>query len=117
MSGLFVIHTHTQQDGLCKRRFCYQEYALAHGFAYVRQEHNTDFLGVRQDDQMRILPQWMEDVRSASQDRSASFFFVDARHRESFEEAILRGMQLPVVKDHELRLRIDQERRLAVDCL
>ncbi|MGI1662785.1 hypothetical protein ACRDNQ_11145 [Palleronia sp. KMU-117] len=115
VSGLYVIFSKTRQEQLTKRRNGYQQYMLDDGFGYVREDHNSAFLGERQSDRVLISPQWTADIEAVAGDPHATFFFVDNKHQEAVSDAIRRGLKLPVSRTTDASIRIDQERRLAAD--
>jgi protein gp37 len=80
-------------------------------FAYVREAIAPDTLGALEGQQVRILPQWIEDIGSVANDPEASFFFVEMRNRESVQHAVERGLSLPLVRRDDLLIHPDRERR------
>ncbi|MFT3687675.1 hypothetical protein [Paenirhodobacter sp.] len=113
MTGLYVIFSKRRQPHLSQRRCGYEEYPLDGAFGYVREEHNSRFLGRRQRDRVQISPEWIDDIRSVAADPEATFFFVENRNHENVADAIRRGVRLPIGTG--ATLRIDAERRLAMD--
>jgi hypothetical protein len=92
MTGLYVICSKRLQNQLSKRRCGYEEYTVGNTHAYIREEHNAHDLGRRADEHIQMLAQWIEDVRSVSDDSEASFFFMELKNRESTREAVQRGL-------------------------
>lgn len=82
---------------------------------YVREDHNSGFLGTREGDRVRMSSQWLADIGAVADDPGATFFFVECRHRETLPDAIRRGLALPVGKADDPALRVDAERRRAAD--
>lgn len=117
MTGLYVIFSKQKQEQLSKRRNGYQQYTLEGAFGYVREDHNTDFLGERQNDRIQMSSQWLADIKTVADDPDATFFFVDNRHREAVPDAIRRGLSLPISKTAGLTILIDVERRLAAEMM
>lgn len=96
MTGLYVIVSRRGGAHLARRRSGYRQVAVDGTQAYVREEHNSGFLGTREGDRVRISAQWMADIRAVAEDPEASFFFVEMKGRETLAEAIRRGLSLPV---------------------
>jgi hypothetical protein len=115
MSGLYVIWSRRSYDQLLRRRQGYGHLELDGGTAYFREEHNTDFLGRREGSHIRMMSQWFADIRMVAEDPTSTIFFVDMKGRESVEDAIRRGLALPVVRAAHAQLLVDSERRLASD--
>ncbi|NKX44477.1 hypothetical protein [Roseicyclus persicicus] len=115
MTGLYVVFSKRRQEQLTSRRNGYRQYILDDGFGYVREEHDTDFLGDRQIDRVRMSDQWIADILSVKEDPHATFFFVDNRHRESVPDAIRRGLNLPLGRTPDGTVHIDRARHLASD--
>jgi hypothetical protein len=113
VTGLYVICSSRPQAQLSKRRGGYREHPLEGLHVYAREAFSPDVLGQREKDIVRMLPQWIEDVRSVAQDPRASFFFVDMQHRESLTDAIRRGLALPLVARADPVVLVDRERRSA----
>lgn len=85
------------------------------GFGYVREDHNTAFLGERRDDHVWISPQWRADIGTIAEDPDASFLFVDNRHRKAVSDAVRRGLGLPVRRKVDTVIKVEAERCLAAD--
>lgn len=117
MSGLYVIWSRRRYDELLRRRQGYGHLDLDGGAAYFREEHNTDFLGRREGSHIRMMSQWIADIRMVAEDPTSTVFFVEMKDRESVEDAIRRGLALPVVGAAHPQLLVDSERRLAADFL
>ena len=115
MTGLYVIVSSRGQEQLSKRRNGYQHYRLDGADAYVREDHNSDFLGKRRGDRLDMSSQWLSDIATVADDPEATFFFVDAKNRETVPDAIRRGLALPVSRAAGSSLVVDAERRLAAD--
>lgn len=113
MTGLYVICSEKPQEHLSRRRGGYREIVLRGACFYVREEHNSEMLGSRDHGRVRMLPQLIEDVRSVRDDPHASCFFVEQKGRETLEEALERGKELPVGRSTGSWLAVDEERRLA----
>lgn len=113
MTGLYVICSKTRHGQLSQRRAGYAEHRVHDVYFYVREEHNSAMLGRRQGERIQVLPQLVEDVRSAGADPMAACFFVEQKRRESREEALLRGLTLPLTSSAEMVLVVDGERRRA----
>lgn len=111
MTGLYVICSKTQQRQLSQRRAGYAEHLVGDVYFYVREDHNSATLGQRRGDRIQVLPQLVEDVRSVGSDPTSSCFFVEQKRRESREEALLRGLHLPLTHSAEMSLVVDGERR------
>lgn len=113
MTGLYVISSKTRQGQLSQRRAGYAEHLVNGVYFYVREDHNSATLGQRRGERIQVLPQLVEDVRSVSADSTAACFFVEQKRRESREEALLRGLDLPLTGSAEMSLLVDGERRTA----
>ena len=113
MTGLYAIVSRRRQEQLSRRRNGYQQYVLDGVYGYVREDHNSEFLGKRQGDHLQMSSQWLADVRAVADDPAATYFFVDAKNRESVCDAIRRGIALPVSHATTSSLLVDAERRLA----
>jgi hypothetical protein len=111
MTGLYVICSKHPQKQLSKQRNGYREYFDGATYAYAREAISPDLLGVMEGRQVRMLPQWVQDVNSVKGDPEASFFFVEMKNTESVEQAIDRGNSLPLIKRTDLLLHPDKERR------
>jgi len=116
MTGLYVICSERPQEHLSKRRYDgYQKFTCGNIFAYAQEENGRSALGVAEGEKIKMLPQWIEDVRSIRDDPRASFFYLVMKNRESVEQAIDRGCSLPLSKKTSTLLAPDQERRLVSD--
>jgi hypothetical protein len=111
VTGLYVIFSAQKQEHLSKRRRGYQEYTLDRGFGYVREDHNTDFLGKRKGERVQISWQWLADIRAVSNHPGATFFCVDLKHHETVPDAIRRGLALPITRSEGGSILVDTERR------
>ncbi len=98
---------------LVKRRLGYREYPLDSSFAYAHEVNGPDDLGVVKGDEVSLLPKLIEDVRSVSDDPDATFFYLEMQNRESVEDAIKRGLALPVSRHRQMFLHANKERRSA----
>ena len=115
MTGLYVIVSGRRQAQLSSRRNGYRHVALDGAHGYVREDHNSGFLGTREGDRVRMSSQWLADIGAVADDPGATFFFVECRYREPLPDAIRRGLALPVGKADDPALRVDAERRRAAD--
>ncbi len=115
MTGLYVIWTSRRNDQLVLRRRGYRQVEIDGAKACFREDHNTDFLGAREGNQVRMSSQWIADIRTVAEDPASTAFFVEMRNRESVEDAIRRGLALPVSRSDHPSILVDVERRLCAD--
>lgn len=113
MTGLYVIASKKSQHHLVQRRQGYGAHEVEGRRFYVREDHSSRMLAQREDGRIRLLPPLIEDLRSVRDDPEATFFAVDQRSREAVEEALARGIGLPVSRSPELWVLVDEDRRLA----
>jgi len=111
MSGLYVICSRLPQKHLSQRRHGYAEHRVGGTYAYVREEHNSPALGRRDNGRIRMLEQFMDDVKSVATDADATFFFVEMKARDTVEDAIGRALALPPAMSPEPWLTPDEGRR------
>lgn len=110
MSGLIVIHATTLQARLVGRRLGYRACPLGGTVFHLRDEAMSPHLGQRKGDLFVMAPAFLDDI--AGVDRPCGAFVTDLRHRQPLDDALRRGLLLPVTPLKAAGLRIDRERLL-----
>jgi len=83
MTGLYVIVSARRQPQLSSRRNGYRHVALDGAHGYVREDHNSGFLGTREGDRVRMSSQWIADIGAVADDPALR---VDAKRRRAADQ-------------------------------